>query len=303
MKLSLGVDIGGTKIASGIVDEEGHCVYRTEVPSDPSDREKMFRQVASAIQGVLQQSGYRVNDLEGIGIGVPGKVDPEKGLALFQNNIPWTNFPLVERIKERFPTDKVVIDNDVYMATFAEWVVHGKVINEIFVYVTVSTGIACCTIHNGEFIRGAGFAGEIGFLPVSVDSSQRLLSLESVASGPGIVRMAKQSNMSAGEENLTPRDIMDAYRKRSPYAVKLINNVMNYLARGIYAVSCLVDPHKLVLGGGIINGNPDLLDVIKDALRDHLVPDQKDFLNRMYTSRLKGDAGVIGAGLKAIVNF
>src|SRR5690606_8802793 len=137
MKHALGVDIGGTKIAAAIIDEDMNIYHRSEIPSDPTDKEKMFQQVVKVINNVLKDSQLDVQQLEGIGIGVPGILDRELGIALFQNNLPWKDFPITQRIKDTFSVDKVVIDNDVYMATYAEWSLHGANPNETFVYLTI----------------------------------------------------------------------------------------------------------------------------------------------------------------------
>lgn len=301
---TLGVDIGGTKIAAGLIDESGNCFSRVELPSIKTDREQMFQQVVRSIEEVLNDSQLSIHELKGIGIGVPGKVDTEKGIAVFQNNLPWRNFPLTQRIKEFFSVSSVIMDNDVFMAAFAEWKIRGSGQQETFVYFTVSTGISCCTIHNGNFIRGAGFAGEIGFLPVRYDSSTgQYEGLESVVSGPGIARMAnKRKNHSKGYESaviVTTKQVLEDYKIQQPYATAVMKDVSEYLSRGLYAVSCLLDPNKLVLGGGVINHHPDLLDSVKASLKKYLVPDQMDLLNRMDVSELKGNAGLVGAGLRA----
>lgn len=303
MNYSLGVDIGGTKIATGLIDKNGNYSYREEFPSITTDREAMFQQVARCIREVLKKSSLSIYDLEGIGVGVPGKVDIKNGVAEFQNNLPWTSFPLVQRIKEQFPVEKVIIDNDVYLATFAEWVINGKNGKETFVYFTISTGVSCCTIHNGNFVRGAGFAGEIGFLPVAYDQvAGEYKSLEEVASGPGMARLASERKSSLGlDENaaiLDSNKVLMDFKKGDPYAVSVMNDVFDYIARSLYTVSCLLDPDKLILGGGVINHHPDLLDPIKNALRKYLIPKQMGILNRLNVSRLKGNAGLIGAGLK-----
>ena len=84
MKKAIGIDIGGTKIAAGIVTEKGELLKRTEVKSDPSDREKMFTRVVDAIELLLKDSTFSITDVTGIGVGVPGKVDRENGVAVFQ---------------------------------------------------------------------------------------------------------------------------------------------------------------------------------------------------------------------------
>ncbi|MBM7644152.1 glucokinase [Scopulibacillus daqui] len=317
MPYALGVDIGGTKIAAGIVDETGKCCFRTQRPSIPWDREKMFRQVVQCISDIVSQSGCPIEEFEGIGIGVPGKVDIEKGIALFQNNLEWTDFPLKERILAEFPIKKAVIDNDVYMAAFAEWVKRGQERETTFVYLTISTGISCCTIHNGAFIRGgARFAGEIGMLPMAKNALTGGCEdrLEAIASGPAIERLAAEkvlssnknkhflsSSVSAVRKNC--KEILMAYRNQEPHAMEVMSRVTDSLANGIYAVACILDPDRLVLGGGVINHNPDLIGAVKAALRSYLTSGQEGFIDRICLSILKGDAGVIGAGLRCHAHF
>lgn len=299
MAYSLGVDIGGTKIAAAIIDEEGNCSSRTECPSSKTDREALFRRVVDCMENTLRKASLSIHDIVGLGMGVPGKVDCENGVALFQNNIPWGNFPLVRRIKEYFPVEKVVIDNDVYMAAFAEWVIRGKAQKETFVYLTISTGISCCTIHHGEFIRGAGFAGEIGFLPVKEEpGSGQFQRLESVASGFGIVKAAVHLMKDGNTNNITTAQVIESYKKGDELAANVMQDIFASYAKGIYPISCLLDPDCLILGGGVINHHPDLLEPIQAALEKYLVPDQKDFLSRMDVSRFQGDSGLIGAGLR-----
>ncbi|HLQ72226.1 MAG TPA: ROK family protein, partial [Bacillota bacterium] len=98
MKYALGVDVGGTKVASAILDQEGRLIERVELPSNPVDKEKVFEQVVRSIDGVMEQSAISFSDLDGMGVGVPGKVNRDEGIAVFQNNLPWRDFPVVERL-------------------------------------------------------------------------------------------------------------------------------------------------------------------------------------------------------------
>lgn len=305
--LSLGVDIGGTKIAAGIINEQGYCLDRIELPSISDDSEKMFEQVKNSISLVLEKGNYKLEELAGIGIGVPGKVDHQNGLAIYQNNLPWVDFPLVDRLNEFYPT-KFVLDNDVYMAAFGEWYTAGENRHETFVFLTISTGISCCTIHNGHFVRGAGFAGEIG---LSIVDDHPLPSkylndgcLEAVASGPAIAHYTNiKRNLSSESDKWTTKDVIDAYFSGEPLVTEIMQNIFKYIAIGIHSITCLVDPDKLILGGGVINHNPKLINPILEEIDKLLVPEQKDFLHRVQASKLMGDAGIIGAGLRALEDF
>ena len=116
----------------------------------------MFGRVVEAVEQVLRKSSISIADIEGIGVGVPGKVDCENGIAVFQNNLPWSQFPISVRLQEQFGIQRITIDNDVYMAAFAEWRAAHVKGNETFVYVTISTGISCSIIHKGSFLGEQG---------------------------------------------------------------------------------------------------------------------------------------------------
>ncbi|MEW9033048.1 MAG: ROK family protein [Planifilum fimeticola] len=289
MERALGVDIGGTKVAAGLVSAAGECLHYTELPSVPGDGDEMFRQVMKAIRGVMSAAGVSPAGLRGIGVGVPGKVDREKGLAVMQNNLPWRDFPLADRIREEISVP-VVLDNDVCMAAHGEWMKRGGSVKETFVYITISTGIACCTIHRGRILRGAGFSGEIGLAVFSPDGGR----LEKKAAGPAIGRLA------GGEGPEPSRRVMDSFREADPRAVAAMNGVIEEWARGLYAIICLLDPHRLVLGGGVIHRNPFLLDEIRRRLESLIIPEQRPSLNRLSLTALGERAGCIGAGLRVL---
>ncbi|NYE03346.1 glucokinase [Bacillus niacini] len=284
MKKAIGIDIGGTKIAAGIISESGELLHQQEVKSDPSDRESMFKQVVTAVEQVLK--GTLLSEIEGIGAGVPGKVDRENGIAIFQNNLPWQQFPIAARLREQFGAKPITIDNDVYMAAFAEWKTTQGQMNETFVYVTISTGISCCIIHNGFFLRGAGFAGELGLIPVlSKEGNERL---EKIAAGPGIQNIA----------GIPTKDVFTGYVNGSKEFQSIIDEAANHLAQGLYSISSLIDPHKMVFGGSVIVNNPFLLELIKEKLKTYQISEQQHLLDQMSISTLAQNNGVVGAGLR-----
>ncbi|HFU7085462.1 TPA: ROK family protein [Bacillus cereus] len=293
MKKAVGIDIGGTKIAAGVISDTGELLECVEVKSDSSDREKMFSRVVKATEQVLRKSSISVVDIEGIGVGVPGKVDREEGIAVYQNNLPWRQFPITSRLQEQFSIGRITIDNDVYTAAFAEWKTAQGKKDETFVYVTISTGISCSIIHKGSFFRGAGFAGELGLIPVlSKGTNERL---ERIASGPGIQEIAKRE---ANVGTIETKDVFTAYINGTKEYRSIINDVTDYLAQGLYTISCLIDPHKMVFGGSVIVNNPFLLELIKEKLEVYQLPDQQHILEQMSISTLAQNNGVVGAGLR-----
>src|SRR5699024_5007128 len=227
MKYAIGLDIGGTKIASGIVNQNGEIIQREIVDSNPSDKEHMFSQVEVCIEQLLDHASIPVHDICGIGAGVPGKIDRQNGIAIFQNNLPWRNFPIVERLQKAFGINKVVIDNDVYMAAFAEWKEAQVNEDDLFVYMTISTGISSAIIQNGEFIRGVGFAGEAGLIPVYAPyTGEPLERLEHAASGPAL---AKYADKQYERTDMTAKQVFDAYYNGDSSAQSLIDGMASAL--------------------------------------------------------------------------
>lgn len=297
MRYAVGIDIGGTKIASGIVNEKGDLIQKEVMKSDPSDKEGMFSQVIECVKRLLNHSSIPHDEIYGIGAGIPGKVDRENGIAIFQNNLPWSNFPFVKKIQETLGVERIVIDNDVYMAAFAEWEKANLLENELFAYVTISTGIACSFIQGGQFIRGTGFAGELGLIPVYTKHKEKHMErLEKIASGPAI---EKQGKKMYEEKIMVAKDIFAAFYHGDPKAQQLINELTSSLAQGVYMINSLLDPHKIVFGGSVATNNPLLLDLIKEKLNFYLIEEQKHILEGMEISQLNNDQGIIGAGLRA----
>ena len=158
MRKAMGVDIGGTKVAAAIIDEQGRITHRVQVPSDTSSSEAMLECVVGVIDACLAEAGVDVSDLTGIGLGIPGKVDSLNGVAIFQNNIPWEKFPVVARLANRYAQVPIAIENDVKAAAYAEYRLAGMGPLDVFGYLTVSTGIACTNIVNHQIIREIGRA-------------------------------------------------------------------------------------------------------------------------------------------------
>ncbi|AZB43745.1 ROK family protein [Bacillus sp. FJAT-42376] len=295
MTYAIGLDIGGTKIAAGVVDDSGKTASVSVVPSSSVSEESMYGRVKECIHKVLRSSGIPLNQIEGIGAGTPGMVDREQGIAVFSNNLPWRNFPLAERLKSDFGK-RIILENDVCMAAYAEWVHGGADEQETFVFLTVSTGIACSIIHQGDFFRGAGMAGEIGMnieQEEHVDGAIVRRTLEELASGSAISQTVAEFTKSKAQQELF--DSLLAGAK----SIETINMIRR-LARAVYSIICTIDPHRIVMGGGVINRNRRLLEEICKCVDEYRSLRKEPLSNRISSSMLKEAAGVQGAGLKLL---
>lgn len=296
MNYSIGVDIGGTKVACGLINENGDVIDQKMTPSQTETRETMFQCVITCIEELLSSSSIPKEQLKGIGVGVPGKVDRKNGIAVFQNNIPWKNFPVVSRLKEALGIDHIVIDNDVYMAAYAEWK-DNQLTDELMAYVTVSTGISSAIIDAGSFIRGAGFAGEIGLIPICTDHGRA--PLEKVAAGPALSKLAKHI---CADESAEAKTLFKHYYEGHKEAKQHVNQFIDHLAQGIYTINSLLDPHRIVFGGSVAMYNPVILDLLKERLQIDMLDEQKHLLDHLYVSQLGSNQGIIGAGLMVFDN-
>ncbi|MBM7585961.1 glucokinase [Bacillus pakistanensis] len=287
-------DIGGTKIAAALADLDGGVKHQLQVKSAVRDPESMFESLCMSFYELLNQEGASPRDIKVIGLGVPGKVNPEKGIAIYQNNLPWRNFPLASRLKEVFPKAEVIMDNDVYLAAYGEW--QARNLNEeTFVYFTVSTGISSCIIHKGEFIRGAGMAGEVGLTILENDQSIR--TLESLASGPAIEAEARRL---LKDPVITTKQLMDSQDSQS---VSLIQKSAKHIAQGLHQIFSIVDPHVIVMGGGVIHNQPAFLELIQAELKALVQnPVHEGIFDRIQMSKHKGEAGLQGALYLALMH-
>lgn len=295
MSYAIGVDIGGTKIACGIMNRQGEVIEQHTVPSDPRDREAMFLRVKTAIEELLENSQIDKDGILGMGVGVPGKIDHEQGIAIFQNNLPWANFPIAQRLRESFNFNDIVIDNDVYMATYAEWK-DKQLTDELFVYLTISTGISSAVIQAGEFIRGAGFAGEIGLIPIYTPTFESPVTrLEPVAAGPAL---AKQANQAFNATEMDAEQLFKLYYEGNDQAKKIIDQFIESIAQGVYMINTILDPHLVVFGGSVANHNPVIIDLLKERLDNYMIDEQKHLLNQLSVSELGSTQGIMGAGYR-----
>lgn len=253
MKYAIGIDIGGTKIAAGIVNEHGDLIQQELVSSDPSSKEAMFQRVVQCVEQLMNHSSIPLQEIYGIGAGIPGKVDREKGIAVFQNNVPWRNFPFVDRLREALGIERIIVDNDVYMAAFAEWRAANMSDKELFVYLTVSTGISCSIIQGGRYIRGAGFAGELGLIPIDTKKEKEpLIRLENAASGPAIQQKARSIYKN---DQMFTKDIFENYIRGDAKAEQLVEEMVLVISKGVYIINCLLDPHTIIFGGSVMAYN------------------------------------------------
>ncbi|ALC91497.1 hypothetical protein AM500_18180 [Bacillus sp. FJAT-18017] len=284
MGYTLSVDIGGTKIATGILNENRMWVAEHVEKSNCATEETMYSSLLAAIYQVLNKSGLMKNQVNNLGVAIPGQVDMTEGIAIYSNNLPWRNFYLGDLLKNEFPTAVVGFEHDVRAAAVGEAEIR-NFNTGLFVYVTVSTGIGASILLDGKPLKGCGMAGEIGFFPVNGGT------LETSASGSA---MERETAKEYGCKSL--QDAFDQWNQGDSCLHAYFDKKASEIANAIFHVSALLDPARFVLGGGVINNQPNFYELVKKhyiSLCHHSL--HHDWHERLEPSLLKNKSGLFGA--------
>ena len=311
--LTLGVDIGGTKIDTALVDASGNIVSTHYRLVDPTgDPAKTILDVIDSVKICLRQSGKTAAAL---GVGVAGQIDKELGLVRYSPNLPaWHNVPLGPRLNEELKIP-VSVNNDVRVITWGEWQ-HGAGKGEQdLVCLFVGTGIGGGIVSHGHLLEGCqNTAGELGHLTVVAGGRKCRCPnegcLEAYAGGWAIAERARdavRTNPQGGQtlqalageiDRISSITVSQAYQKGDPLAQRLVKDTAKYLSAGLVSIVNALNPCLIILGGSVILGLPDLVPMVEKRVRSLALQTPTEKL-RITTAALGNKAGVIGAAALA----
>lgn len=293
----LALDIGGTKLAAALIDVDGRVTSARRSPTPPrltSDAEQLWSAVAAIADGVLVAAGRP--RIAGVGIGCGGPMRWPAGVVSTLNIQAWRDFPLRDRVAERFPGVPVRLHNDAPCLAAAEhWRGAGRGSTALLGMV-VSTGVGGGLVLGGRLVDGpTGNAGHIGH--VIVDPAGPACAcggsgcLEAIASGPSIAAWVQQQGWPG---DTTASDVADAGRRGDPLAVAAFDRAGTALGTAIASATALCDLDMVVLGGGVPQAGRLLLDPLDRALRRHA---RLGFTRRVQVvpAGLGQEAGLVGA--------
>lgn len=311
----IGVDIGGTKIATGILGREGKLVQKVVLPTlSRKGIDVSLGQVYNSIEQLLDLTKIKRKDIEGIGVCAPGPLDPLKGIVHNPPNLHgWKEVPLASLIKKKFRM-KTRIENDANAAGMAE-VIWGaaKGYKHVF-YVTVSTGIGTAVIINGRVYHGkSGMAGEGGHVTINYDGKHAKCNcgnigcIEALASGPYTVRRLRRRlkkdpgtktnilDMVDGDlEKITMVTLGEAAREGDRVAALAIEEEGRLLGIWLGSMINLLDPEIIVIGGGVSLLGNILFKEIKKSTLQHTINIFAD-TTPVVQAKLKRNVGIFGA--------
>ena len=301
--LVIGIDLGGTKIYGAVANYNGEILHEVRIEHHQTRSEESLELLCSIIDQLLAFSEDLNLPVRGIGVGVPGVVQPDTGIVGIAPALDWKDFPLKSRLQERYD-HPIAIENDVNLAALGEMWFGTQGDENNLVLLTIGTGIGAGIIINGAVYGGShNMAGEVGyFLPDRTHLGQKYPgfgALEILASGTGIANRAREllADTLSPEalENLTAYDVFDAVRQQKDWAITVLDETVDYLAQLIGAISTIFDPDVILLGGGVSRSADLLIDPICSRLKDTLLLEPN-----LRASQLGYRAAVMGAIIRLL---
>ena len=308
---SIGVDVGGTGIKIGVVNELGDILYRSTCETDVKGGfNKIIADIKFAIENIINENHIEHGQIKSIGFGIPGYID-KHGQANCVN-LNWKKVDFIQQLKESFPQFDVFADNDATVAGLAESKFGSTKDTDTSVVLTLGTGVGGAIIINGRPFSGVhGVGSEIGHMIIG-DGWYKCNCgnegcFESYCSATAIIKYAqklleegyKSSILAMCENNLSninAKMIFDAYAQNDEVAILVINRFKSYLAKGIANIVNTLDPGIIAIGGGVSKSEDIILDGLKDMVRGHLVYKEEEFAD-IVIATLGNDAGIIGAAI------
>lgn len=298
----LAFDIGGTKLAAGVVDQAGGVHSFAVVPTDASlGPDDGMRRLFDLGRRVVDESGVPWGEIELIGIGCGGPLDPASGVLIAPPHLTgWVDVPLVARAEKALGRP-AVLENDATAAAAGEHRFGAGAGTRNMIYLTISTGVGGGSVVDGRLYRGAtGNGGELGHVTVDWQGREcrgcgRRGCLEAYVSGTSIAERAAE----AGLEGATAADVAAAARAGDPRAVSVWDETVEALACGVTSIVNLFEPEMVVVGGGVSGTGEQLLGPVRERVHAQAMSPAGEVV-RIVTAALGDRVGVVGAAAIAI---
>ena len=309
---SIGIDVGGTGIQVGLVDEQGRILHRggivtrTDIPF-----EQQVKAMADCVLEVVESSGHPLDEISFIGAGVPGVADPRTGNIAFCTNLGWKDVPFCQEMR-RWIDKPVYTDNDATVAALAEYHAGVSAGTSSSVFITLGTGVGGGIVLNGKVWSGFhGVGSEIGHMIFDLDGEPCTCGnrgcLERYCSATAIIRMAREAvkatpdclvlQKAGGDpEKINAKIVIDSARENDPVGTEVFGRYVRYLAQAIANIVNFLDPEMIVLGGGVSKAGDFLLDAVRKDVPKYLLYKTLPY-SRIELARLGPDAGIIGAAM------
>ena len=310
--IRIGIDVGGTGIQIGVVNRENHIIQEGSIPTrtDLSFDEQLKR-IADCVIDTVRAAGMSANEIESIGVGIPGIASAKSGEIIKCTNMGWFHVPFRD-VFNKYIDKPVHIDNDANVAALAESIVGVSAGTSSSVCITIGTGIGSGIIINGKIWSGAHhIGGELGHVIFDLDgvpcSCGNHGCLERYCSATALIRMARDAvkdhpdsqilrSVNMDSSKIEAKTVFDAAREEDPLALTVYHHYIECLAQAIGSVVNLIDPEVIVLGGGVSKAGSFLLDPLTREYGKYVLFNDQT-LPPLKLAILGSEAGIIGAAM------
>lgn len=310
----LGIDLGGTNIVAGVVDEKYKIVAKASCKTNvPRPESEICDSMAQVALKAMEKAKISLKDIKSVGIGVPGAVNPKNGIVEYSANLFFHNWEIVQMMQERLDNIKVNIENDANAAALGEYLAGSAKGAKNAIAITLGTGVGGGIIIDGKIYSGSNFAGaELGHMVIVKDGKEcacgRQGCFEAYASATGLIALTKQKileeklefsymlKLCDGDINkVNGRTAFDAMRDGDPTAKAVVEEYIGYLGCGIVNIINIFQPDILCVGGGISNEGENLLGPLRTIVERERYTKHNDNQTVICKCTLGNDAGIIGA--------
>ncbi len=307
----IGIDLGGTNIACGLVDENFNIVAKSNLKTKRNGTPKeIIDDMVKAAHLCVENANIDINDVSFCGVGIPGWVNKENGYIVHTTNINLSEIELVKIMQEKLGV-KCGVENDANAAAYGEFLAGAGKGSRNFVAITLGTGVGCGIIINGKVWVGVNSsAGEFGHTVIVYNGEPcpcgRKGCIEQYASVSGLIRQTKAAMKNAPDsvmwklckndiDNVSGRTSFDAMRQGDQVAKAVVNQYIDYVIVGVVDVINTLQPDMICIGGGISKEGKYLIDPIQEGVVKYRFPGKCDKQTKIVAAVLGNDAGIIGA--------
>lgn len=308
-KYYIGIDLGGTFIKGGIVNQNGEILICDKVPTEvEKGNVTVASNIASLAEDLLARMGLTLSDVEGLGIGSPGMIDSSNGTVLYANNLGWNNFKICDVLSGMLNGITVKVGNDANVAALGE-VKFGAAKNvDSIVMITLGTGVGGGVVIDGKMIEGNKGAGaELGHIVIVHNGEQcscgRRGCFEAYSSATALIRETKCAMVAhpdskmweiGGIENVDGKTVFD-YAPVDVYAKEVLDSYIEFLACGLANYANIFRPHLILLGGGICAQGDNLIRPLQEMFDKEIYAGERGPRVPILVAELGNNAGLLGA--------
>ena len=310
MKYYVGIDLGGTNIVAGVVNENYEIVAKAKTPTNrPRPADEICADMVKVVKEAVEKAGLTLADIEAVGLGSPGMINSDEGVIVYANNLDFYDVKVGEILGKALGKP-IYAENDANAAAYGEFVAGSAKGANNAVCITLGTGVGGGIIIDGKIYSGFNYAGgEIGHIVIEVDgapcSCGRKGCFEAYSSATGLIRMTKEAmdanpdslmhEMAKADGHVSGRLSFNAMRAGDAAAKAVCDKYINYLAAGIANVINIFQPEVLCIGGGVCNEGDALLLPLKELVASEVYTKRADNNSKIVIASLGNDAGIIGA--------